>query len=106
MDQSPGLACTLYCGDNLPILRTRLADESVDLIYLDPPFYSQRNYQAFFKKPPSALNGHARAPAFGDTWRWGPDIEQSYAEMLAQAPGAVSRALRTLRDLLGPGPLL
>lgn len=106
MDQSPGLACTLYCGDNLPILRTRLADESVDLIYLDPPFYSQRNYQAFFKKPPSALNGHARAPAFGDTWRWGPDIEQSYAEMLAQAPAAVSRALRTLRDLLGPGPLL
>lgn len=106
MDQSPDLARALYCGDNLPVLRTHLADESVDLIYLDPPFYSQRNYQAFFKKVPSALNGHARAPAFGDIWRWEPGVEQSYREILLHAPEATGRALRTLRDLLGPGPLL
>ena len=95
---------TLYCGDNLPILRAHLADESVDLIYLDPPFYSQRNYRAFLKPP--ASNGHARAPAFADIWHWDSEGEQTYAALLADTPAPLARALVALRDLLGSGPLL
>lgn len=99
-------AQTLYCGDNLPVLRSQLADESVDLIYLDPPFYSQRNYQAFFRQTSPALNGHLRAPAFGDTWRWDEASEQAYTALLACSPAPVARTLTALRELLGPGPLL
>ena len=41
---------TLYYGDNLDILQRYLADESVDLVYLDPPFNSAQNYNAFFQE--------------------------------------------------------
>ncbi len=99
-------AQTLYCGDNLPVLRTQLAAESVDLIYLDPPFYSQRNYQAFFKQASPALNGQIRTPAFGDTWRWDKTSERAYAALLTAEPAPVARALTALRELLGPGSLL
>lgn len=104
MNRAVDLAHRLYCGDNLPILRSHLADESVDLIYLDPPFYSQRNYQAFFKSLTS--NGHARAPAFADTWRWDAEVEQTYAALLASAPALLARSLAAMRDLLGTGPFL
>src|SRR5258707_3606096 len=106
MDQAQKPARTLYCGDNLEILRAHVAAESVDLIYLDPPFYSRRNYQAFFRQVMSSRHGQNRAPAFGDTWRWRPVVEQAYAELLAGAPADVGRALTTLRTLLGLGPLL
>jgi site-specific DNA-methyltransferase (adenine-specific) len=106
MTQAREPARMLYCGDNLQIVRARLADESVDLIYLDPPFYSQRNYQAFFKQMVPATPGNAKAPAFGDTWRWVPDVEHAYAELLAGASEDVRRVLNTLHSFLGPGPLL
>src|SRR5579859_1306343 len=107
MDQATEPARILYCGDNLHILQTRLAAESVDLIYLDPPFYSQRNYQAFFKQIVPATPGNGKVPAFGDTWRWKPEIERAYAALLSgDAPADVGRALSTLYNLLGPGPLL
>lgn len=41
---------TLYYGDNLDILRRYLKDETVDLVYLDPPFNSAQNYNAFFQE--------------------------------------------------------
>lgn len=104
MNQAANLAQTLYCGDNLPILRAHVADESVDLIYLDPPFYSQRNYQAFFKS--LASNGHARAPAFADTWHWDAEVEQTYHALLAGVSPLVARSLIAMRDLLGTGPFL
>jgi site-specific DNA-methyltransferase (adenine-specific) len=106
MEQVSDHAQTLYCGDNLPVLRSLLADESVDLVYLDPPFYSQRNYQAFFKQASPSLNGHLRAPAFEDTWRWDEASTQAYAALLTDAPASVARALAALRELLGPGSLL
>jgi 16S rRNA G966 N2-methylase RsmD len=40
---------TLYYGDNLKILREYIKDETVDLVYLDPPFNSNRNYNVLFK---------------------------------------------------------
>ena len=106
MDQALESARILYCGDNLHVLRTHLADQSVDLIYLDPPFYSQRNYQAFFKQVLSTTRGHGRASAFGDTWHWRPEVDGAYAALLAGAPQDVGKVLNVLRSLLGPGPLL
>ena len=97
---------TLYCGDNLPVLRSLLADESVDLVYLDPPFYSQRNYQAFFKQASPSLNGQLRTPAFEDTWRWDEASTQAYAALLTATSPSVARALTALHELLGPGSLL
>ena len=104
MDSAPALTRALYCGDNLHILANSLTAESVDLIYLDPPFYSQRNYQAFFK--PTPLHAQSRSPAFGDTWRWHTEAEQVYSSLCTRAPTPVIHALSTLRELLGTGPLL
>jgi adenine specific DNA methylase Mod len=66
----------LYFGDNLDVLREHIHDSSVDLIYLDPPFYSKRDYNLLFKSP----KGHecdAQITAFEDTWRWGEQAERS-----------------------------
>ncbi|HEY1350684.1 MAG TPA: site-specific DNA-methyltransferase [Ktedonobacteraceae bacterium] len=106
MEQIFDHAHTLYCADNLPILRSQLATASVDLIYLDPPFYSQRTYQAFLRQTASRPGGSARTPAFADTWRWEAASEQAYAAMQSEAPSPVVRALATLRTLLGSGSLL
>src|SRR5665213_89537 len=63
---------TLYYGDNLDVLRNRLKDETIDLIYLDPPFKSDANYNVFF---PSADDDGAQVEAFKDTWKWGEAAE-------------------------------
>lgn len=106
MEQVSDHAYTLYCGDNLPILRSQLATDSIDLIYLDPPFYSQRKYQALLQHTVPGANRSARAPAFADTWRWDEDGEQVYAALLTEAHAPVTRALAALHALLGPGSLL
>lgn len=59
----------LYYGDNLKVLREHVADESVDLVYLDPPFNSNATYNVLFKAP----DGHrsqSQIEAFDDTWHW------------------------------------
>ena len=61
----------LYYGDNLDILRRYIPDESVDLVYLDPPFNSDRNYNVIFKDE-SGRKSDAQLLAFEDTWHWGP----------------------------------
>ena len=60
----------LYFGDNLQVLREHLADESVDLIYLDPPFNSKRDYNLLFKSP-KGQKSEAQIEAFKDSWSWG-----------------------------------
>jgi 16S rRNA G966 N2-methylase RsmD len=68
----------LHCGDNLQILREHVADESVDLIYLDPPFNSKRDYNPLFKTP----KGHesdAQITAFEDSWHWGGQAQRACA---------------------------
>lgn len=59
----------LYYGDNLDVLRSAIADDSVDLIYLDPPFNSNADYNALFKTP-KGQNSAAQMEAFTDTWQW------------------------------------
>ena len=60
---------TLYYGDNLDILRQHVADESVDLVYLDPPFNSNSSYNVLFKER-SGEESPAQIKAFTDTWEW------------------------------------
>jgi site-specific DNA-methyltransferase (adenine-specific) len=60
---------TLYYGDNLGIMREHIADESVDLVYLDPPFNSARDYNVLFKQAKKDEN-QAQITAFTDTWQW------------------------------------
>ncbi len=63
---------TLFYGDNLDILRTYIADDSVDLIYLDPPFNSSRNYNVLYKDE-SGEESQSQILAFEDTWHWSKD---------------------------------
>jgi len=61
----------LFYGDNLEVLRAHIADASVDLVYLDPPFNSNASYNILFKAPNGA-GADASIEAFDDTWAWGP----------------------------------
>ena len=94
----------LYYGDNLDILRRYIADESVDLVYLDPPFKSSQGYNVLFRHQ----EGHpaaAQIKAFEDTWRWDTAAATAYAETV-EAGGQVSRALQAFRTLLGESDML
>ena len=59
----------LYYGDNIDVLRRKIASESVDLCYIDPPFNSKRNYFQIYNNQGS--EDRAQAQAFVDTWNWG-----------------------------------
>jgi site-specific DNA-methyltransferase (adenine-specific) len=96
---------TLFYGDNLPILRDHIADESVDLIYLDPPFNSSRSYNVLFKEEGGAESG-AQITAFEDTWHWGADAERTYHELVQNAPSKVVVMLGALREFVGANQMM
>lgn len=98
----------LYYGDNLPILRKHIKDESVDLIYLDPPFNSDRNYNVLFKKrtDKDKAGENPQILAFTDTWTWGSDDEAMLREMIAGATPQVSDCLAALFKILGQSDLM
>lgn len=88
----------LYFGDNLEVLRDHVDDASVDLIYLDPPFNSNANYNVLFKER-SGTAAQSQAEAFRDTWMWGPIAEHAFDEvMLSNEP--VSVVMQGLRNWL------
>jgi len=64
----PAAPNTLYYGDNLDILRRSVADDSIDLCYIGPPFNSNRNYNQIYNNLGS--EDFAQAHAFTDTWTW------------------------------------
>ena len=74
----------LYYGDNLAILRDRIPADSVDLIYLDPPFNSNRSYNVLFRSPAGA-EAAAQIQAFDDTWHWSPHTEEQFATLIGEA---------------------
>ncbi|PQJ95609.1 DNA methyltransferase [Chromatium okenii] len=96
---------TLYFGDNLNILREHLETESVDLIYLDPPFNSNANYNVLFKSPKSH-DSHAQIEAFTDTWHWGEQAEHEMADILLQSNANVTELLGAMRKLLGSNDMM
>jgi site-specific DNA-methyltransferase (adenine-specific) len=93
----------LYYGDNLEILRHRdyFPDNSVDLIYLDPPFNSRKDYNILFKE--SDRRPEAGVRAFSDTWHWTPATEDAYQEFLLKAPIKVGKLLEGMVDGYGDG---
>lgn len=92
----------LFYGDNLDVLRRHVPAESVDLIYLDPPFNSNRDYNVIFNRHDVILDADsAQIRAFGDTWRWTPVTEEQYQSALTDLPSLTSEALRSFRTLLG-----
>lgn len=90
----------LYYGDNLDILREHIRDESVDLIYLDPPFNSVRDYNIFFTSP-KGEQSEAQIVAFKDSWQWGEQAEREYNEIVRGGKPRVAEIIQSMRRFLG-----
>ena len=94
----------LYYGDNLDVLGRHVADESVDLVYLDPPFNSNANYNVLFAER-DGTQAAAQIKAFEDTWRWDEGAARAYADVV-EAGGRVSQAMQAFRTFLGESDML
>ncbi len=81
---------SLYYGDNLDILGRYIKDESIDLIYLDPPFKSNQNYNVLFKER-NGTQSSAQIKAFEDTWHWDRKTEDTYIEIVEKLPKKIAR---------------
>jgi site-specific DNA-methyltransferase (adenine-specific) len=95
----------LYYGDNLRVLREHIADESIDLIYLDPPFNSNATYNVLFKAP----DGHqsqSQIEAFDDTWHWTDAAEDAYWQVLHGANSDAAKMLEAMRAFLGENDMM
>jgi site-specific DNA-methyltransferase (adenine-specific) len=90
----------LYYGDNLDILREHIPDESIDLIYLDPPFNSNRSYNVLFRESGGA-SSEAQIEAFEDTWQWGQAAQGAYEEVMTGPHQRVARMLQSMVESLG-----
>jgi DNA modification methylase len=94
----------LYYGDNLDVLRRYVEDESADLIYLDPPFNSNQDYNVLFVERGGARSA-AQIKAFEDTWAWDQVAAEAYQEVV-EAGGKVSQVMQAFRTFLGASDLL
>ena len=94
----------LFYGDNLDVLGRHVADESVDLVYLDPPFNSNANYNVLFAER-DGTQAAAQIKAFEDTWRWDEGAARAYADVV-EAGGRVSQAMQAFRTFLGESDML
>jgi len=92
----------LYYGDNLEILRKYIPDESIDLIYLDPPFNSQASYNILYKEL-TGQPSQAQITAFEDTWQWGIESEVALQEIASSAitPQATKELMSVLPNFVG-----
>ncbi len=109
----------LFFGDNLQVMRERIADASVDLVYLDPPFNSKRDYNLLFKTPKTLAKkakkdtlmtgveqaaddvfSEAQITAFDDTWHWGDQAEDEFRQIGQQSNTDVAELMRALRAFL------
>ena len=95
----------LYFGDNLDILREHVPDESMDLIYLDPPFNSNATYNVLFKEA-SGEGSAAQIHAFDDTWHWNIESERAYREVVTDGPKKLADLLQAMRSFLGQNDMM
>ncbi len=89
----------LYFGDNLHILREYVPDQSVDLIYLDPPFNSQATYNVLFADK-SGQRSPAQIKAFDDTWHWSPESQATYEELITSDNKALANLIQSMHSFL------
>ncbi len=97
-------ANTLYYGDNLDILKRYIKNETIDLVYLDPPFNSNQNYNVLFKEKDGS-QAASQIRAFEDTWTWSQDDEAVFADLVTKG-GKVADCLQAFRTFLGPCDML
>ncbi len=97
----------LYYGDNLHVLRDRknFPDECVDLIYLDPPFNSKRDYNLLFKSP-KGQQSEAQIEAFKDTWHWGPQAESEFDEVLKGSNTVAAEMMKAFMVFVGRNDMM
>ncbi|MFZ2349389.1 MAG: DNA methyltransferase [Candidatus Bipolaricaulis anaerobius] len=95
----------LYFGDNLPILREYVPDESVDLIYLDPPFNSKATYNVLFAEQ-NGTRSQAQIKAFDDTWHWGMESEEAFHKLVTTGSGKLPDLMDALRRFLGTNDMM
>lgn len=97
---------TIFYGDNLIILK-KLKPESIDLIYLDPPFNSKRQYNILYKEPNGTVS-KAQTLAFDDTWTWSEETQRTYEEIITNpnvGPDVVS-AIKAFHEIFGTSDLM
>ncbi|WP_037460637.1 site-specific DNA-methyltransferase [Sinorhizobium fredii] len=94
----------LWFGDNLTILREEIAAESVDLVYLDPPFNSNANYNVLFRTPADEA-ASAQVEAFRDTWTWGAEAQWAFDEIM-RAGGSIASIVNALHSALGESDMM
>ncbi len=95
---------TLYFGDNLDVLRQQVKDESVDLVYLDPPFNSSATYNVLFGEQ-SGTESQAQVEAFRDTWAWGQSAADAYEDVM-RASGDLAIILKGMKAWLGQNAMM
>ena len=94
----------LYYGDNLDVMRRHLKDESVDLVYLDPPFNSNANYNVLFQEHDNTKSS-SQVMAFEDTWHWDQTAAFAYEEAVEHGE-RVADVMRAFRTFLGTNDML
>ncbi len=95
----------LYYGDNLDILRRYVNDETVDLVYLDPPFKSSRDYNILFEER-NGTGSKAQIKAFEDTWYWNQEAEEAYQEIVESGHTRASQVMQAFRTFLGGNDMM
>lgn len=95
----------LFYGDNLTVLREHIASESVDLIYLDPPFNSNANYNVIHRSPDGKMS-EAQIEAFEDTWHWNDSAEDAFDQVMASGRTGAADMLRAMRSFLGANDMM
>lgn len=102
-----GIENTLYYGDNLQILREHIADSSIDLIYLDPPFQSGRNYNVLFEEK-NGTSSRSQIKAFKDTWHWDMSAEETYREIMESkiSPAKLIELIQGLKQFLSNNDMM
>ena len=95
----------LFYGDNLDVLRAEIGSECVDLVYLDPPFNSNANYNVLFKSK-SGEGADAQITAFEDTWHWNDHAEDAFDQVIRSGNTAAAELLRAMRGFLGENDMM
>ncbi len=96
---------TLYYGDNLKVIREFIQNETIDLIYLDPPFNSNRTYNVLFKDE-SGISSDAQITAFDDSWHWGQTAQDTYNELVTKSPGNFGQMIQSLYQFIGANQMM
>ena len=95
----------LYYGDNLDVLRDHVRTESVDLVYLDPPFNSNATYNVLFKSPTGA-GADASIEAFDDTWQWGPSASAALMDIAQSGNHKLHVLMQAIKTAIGENAMM